>query len=388
MARPRTKTVMAHVPSYPDPTQEEVEPERSLSSEETEYQALETVMADLAGAQGAKITVYRLVKNSPMVFLFDCQPDSFSLNDLRDRFNGGSFRLYISRDGKLWKNKTISVEAPIKPASDLASGADLVIAMREGFERQGQIMRDILMTRPLGPPAAPVTPAVDFPSLIQSMSQLMGQMRPSVPVAAPSAPAPSMETMLNLVLKGIEIGREVSSAATDDGGIIGVVRDLIKSPILEQALRSAVPSTATAIAPTSPVALIDPTTPVAPIAPRPATQPVQTNGADNMNTKEMWIRAQLHFLVNKAEKDSDPELYAAYIVDNLPLDDVIAFIDRPDALEQMISLNPKVGDYRSWFESLRDEIKILLTPEDDSDIDDENVHGRPSPGNARDSSGR
>jgi hypothetical protein len=70
--------------------------------------------------------------------------------------------------------------------------------------------------------------------------------------------------------------------------------------------------------------------------------------------------AQLAELVKRAENDSDPALYAMFILDNVAEAQVRAFIERPDALAELIRVNPAVNDHLEWFAELRSHLIGLM----------------------------
>lgn len=72
------------------------------------------------------------------------------------------------------------------------------------------------------------------------------------------------------------------------------------------------------------------------------------------------FRVYLDSLVKKAAGGSNPELYAEYILDNAPEDQVRKFLGQPDALEQLAAINPGVAEHRAWFEALRDATLGML----------------------------
>ena len=87
----------------------------------------------------------------------------------------------------------------------------------------------------------------------------------------------------------------------------------------------------------------------APPAPSQEEQPVLQ--------KLQFVRAQINALLVQAARDRDPELYAAVMLDNLPdfitEDEILERFSAPDAIDTLIGLDSRVGQYRQWFEEFR-----------------------------------
>lgn len=73
-----------------------------------------------------------------------------------------------------------------------------------------------------------------------------------------------------------------------------------------------------------------------------------------------WLRGQLATLVKAAAKNSDPELYADLVLDQLPEDihgdRLLEFLMRADWFQMMAQFDSNVGQYHEWFTELREEI--------------------------------
>ncbi len=78
------------------------------------------------------------------------------------------------------------------------------------------------------------------------------------------------------------------------------------------------------------------------------------------------LKPYLSQMVERAARDSDPGLYAEFIVDNMPGPIINSWLARPDLLDYLISLDGRVAEHRDWFEELRAEIAAMLTEAQDS----------------------
>lgn len=73
-----------------------------------------------------------------------------------------------------------------------------------------------------------------------------------------------------------------------------------------------------------------------------------------------WLKEQLNTLVQKAQRGSDPDLYAEVVLDSLPEnihgDVLLDFLKRPDWFNLMAQFDPRVRDHSRWFGELRASI--------------------------------
>lgn len=308
--------------------------------------SLQQLLAELAGSATARVTVYRANRNEPLKYMFQCSPEAFSLDELRDTYHGGDFRLYISRDGQLWKNIKVSVEPPPAVQSPIVPAqADIVIAMREGFERQAALMREMMTAlRPQQPSLG------SLPELIASITAAIGALRsvaePRMPaMATPPPPAFDASKAVDLILKGVELARDLG----DGGGeksVMGLLGDLLKSPLLAEAVKA---QHAPPVRRANPVPASG-----APAAPAPAPAPQGAAPSVNgSNSEDAMLKTYITALVAKARAGSDPTLYADYILDNVPEPLIRHVLSHADIVGYLATIDPGVQAYREWFEELR-----------------------------------
>ena len=340
--RKKTVTTVEEVPIVEKDSVPTSQPDDALALNERD--ALAALMQELSGVSSARVTVYRATRNQPQAYMFACSPEAFSLDDLRDKYNGGEFRIYISRDGKPWKNMRVTVEPKVQSAQPEAPSpiAELASAMRDGFAQQAELLREALTARP-------ATPGVDINGLLQTLPSLLQSLR-TLTAPPPTEAAPESKA-IDMLLKGFELAKELRSEASDDGGLLSVVRDVLKSPLLAQAVAASsasIPSTPAPIRTTvaAPVAQPVSVPPIAPAAPTPnVTQPT---GVDMQA-----MRRYLALLCEKAAAGSDPTLYADLILDNAPEFVIRAVLNRqPSAIDALIADYPPVAQYREFFEEL------------------------------------
>ncbi|MDW8259653.1 MAG: hypothetical protein RML32_09450 [Gammaproteobacteria bacterium] len=198
-------------------------------------------------------------------------------------------------------------------------------------------------------------------ALLQSLPNLIQAFRSVVappPVAAPESKA------IDMLLKGFELAKELRTEAADDGGLLSVVRDLLRSPLLAQA----VAATTTSAAPVTPPISSPPFKSMPQPKPQPVSTPtpVSTNATSTSGETEM-LKRYLAYLCDRAAAGADPTLYADLILDNLPEFMIRSrLVRKPTALDALIADYPPVSEHRAFFEELIAALtEALNAPVDD-----------------------
>lgn len=325
--------------------------------------ALSEMMAGLQGAANSRISIYRILKNQPPSYVAECAPESFSLDDLRDKYNGGEFRLYVMKDGRLWKNMRVFVEAPPSRHDPVAASAtgglgDLLTVMREGFAAQAAALREATAVRPAGPP---MFSGDNLPAIITAVTGALVALRPPPPPAPPPQPAPDVDfasKSIDMFMKGLELARDLKEDASPaDNSIGGMLRTVLGSPLMAQAVAAATPQPR----PAQPrPAIAGPQQPQAQPQPQPQQsqpQPTQPEAADfNM------LHYYYGLLCQKAAAGADPVLYAEVVLDNVPDDTLNNLLTRqPTPLDALLAEYPAAAPHREWFATLIDTLLSAMT---------------------------
>jgi hypothetical protein len=317
--------------------------------------ALSTMLAELAGSSDeSNVTVYRDGKNQELGYLFKCAPEAFSLDDLRDKYGGGRFRLFITRNGTLYRNRVVIVEPPMQREAMPAASVDIAAVIREGFAAQAEALAKVV-ARPL----PSLLQGANLPEVITAAAGALTALRALFPAPPPPAPAPAVENESRAVdrfIKAFELARDLQAkgggAGDDDGGgVMGIVRELIRSPIIGQAMAAAAsaPRAAPAVVPK----------PAQPAAvthqPQPASEPEPE--ADPM-------AQYVALLCDCADKGADVSLYADLIVDRAPDALLRPLLAQLDPLAELESRYPQITERRAWFNELVDELRRSLAEVD------------------------
>lgn len=294
------------------------------------------------------LSIWRVMPNkAEMAFLFKCTPAELPIMErLRDEYEGGQFHVQVYKNKKRFKRFTVHVEPPKRnTVKEVKSEmAEMIKAVADQQERQFNMLRETMMQM-VGKPSTPA------PSQIETMTVMMGLMKSMKDFAAPAQPVNTVspDKMIDILMKGMELGRD--SGGGSETNFLDIVKEALKSPLLLSAASGAMSSI--------------PSLPQVKASPQlnspgsnPVNKPVQSE-APKMN----MLEHNLNMLISKAEKDSDPVLYAEFILDNVPEEIINQYILRDDLIEELVKINPKVANHKEWFLALRNHIQGVLTDE-------------------------
>jgi len=319
--------------------------------EEARLDALDGMIAEFSGAADTVVNVYRQGEGKNLSFLFRTNPDEMTGGEImercRDNYGTGDFRVHIRKGSRLVKNAPFSVEAKKEPdpASVQAnSGMDITAVMammQENNNRTMQMFSETMKAVAGQNNNAPVfDPVAAQASLMQQLAALK-QM---------SEPKDDSKSAVTMLIQGIELA---SKLAPKDG-------ETNSTDVLLEGIKQFAPAIASmANMPRAPApgtgAQIGP--------PLDAQAAADAEREKNMGIRNMVLRQQLGFLVKQAESGKNPDLYAELLLDQLGEVVVLDFIAKPDALDQLGTINPGVMGQRVWFEQLRAAILELTGPD-------------------------
>lgn len=307
--------------------------------------AVNSLLSEIAGDVNSSVTVYRTGPNQKNKFLFKCHPGDFSLEQLRDEYGGGDFRLYITKAGALYKNVGVSIEPPRRVPEQSAPKVvtpDLVDALRE-MQRQNTEQMQLFMLKMTEAMRANIPPPIDP---IAMQNQLLAQLASMKNLF--SRDEGPRENPLDNILKGIELAKSLQPAPVGEANTTDVLMEAIRTfgkPLAEGVARLQETASDSSRREPSPI---------------PA-QPAVKKGHPDMN---VVLRMQLKMLVAKARLSSDPALYADLILDSVAEEQVRAFLLKPTAIDDLIQINPEVAAVRPWFEAVITEIRAALDGEE------------------------
>jgi hypothetical protein len=360
---------------------------------------LESMMAELSGAMLAKVTVYRINKNGPAAYVYQCTPEAFNLDDLRNVYGGGEFRLYIMKDGQFYRNLKVVVEpkqiehaaAPVFPGKQETTALG---ALEARLARQDDLISEFYRQNMGAPQRQSILGDLDLPATITAISAAIVALRPPAPPPPPPAPEGNVDRAIDMLLKGIELAKELRNDSGEGDSMMGVLRDLIKSPMLAQAVAAAVPPGAQP--PQPQVFALPPTPPAQPpirgeshsaasqhlasAGVFPGKQPTQPEpfsmdvpqqpqllqaGVPEFDAVGPAIIRYLPLLCFKAMEGSSSQLYAEVILDSTPEGMIEPILEHTtgEICEYLALIYPPVRTEWDWFVSLVDEMRLMLEEE-------------------------
>lgn len=298
-----------------------------------------------------KIKYFRVLpQKGRRAWLFDILPSELPVMDrIRDHYGDGTYQASVFKNGSLYRKFQFDVERPkfpVQPVKETGTSeiSTVLAAIAEQNERQFQQLKELMLTR-----QAPVSGA-DPVSMMTAMLGAMVQMKNLVAPAQQSGGMGSME----LFIKGIEVAKELNSGDRETN-LLDVLNNIIKSPIVEHAMASygALP------APTAVNAAVQKLQP--PAQPKTAPSAPTNTGAETVKVPDMVIKQYINMLVQRAERGSDPELYADFVLDNAPENVIREHLANETIIEDLSKLDPRVAQHKEWFTSLRDSLLAALT---------------------------
>lgn len=358
-----------------EPVAEEVEYTEVIDgddeAEEQTLDQLEGLIGEFTGAADIVVNVYKQGEGKQISFLFRTSPDEMSGGEImercRDHYGTGDYRVHIRKGPRIVHNRGFSVEARKEPdpiTAQATGNADIIALITSQNQSQQQMfmatmtaMAEALKGREPPPPPDPVAMQN---SLIQALVALKGLAVPETTAKDP----------VELLIQGVTLANEMRPSEGDTNANDLVLAGLKAfAPTITEATRQGMLNQA----PPGPPGGPQPGAPGAPGAPGPGDPQLTADAAKerDMGLRQVMMRQQLAWLVKQASVGKNPDLYAELLLDQVGEQTVLEFIGKPDALEQLTAIEPRVKDYSVWFEELRACILELTAPEDGGHIERE-----------------
>ena len=300
------------------------------------------------------IKVYQVEeKTGKSDWLFNCQPEELPIMErLRDAYcdegKRSVFQIRIYKNKKLFRRFHYSIKGAkglLKISDNKNDMTAVLAAITQSQAAQFSQLKELML---VNKPA----PSFNMMEMMTGMVALMVQMKNLLP-----APASGNSTgNVDMLLKGMEFMRDFAGGGEGkETNMMDIIKELIKSPLLEKAIEGA-----------SAVVSSVPTNPVNPALAKPASELSPQNTGNN--TMNPIIKGYLNTLVKKAAQDADPELYAAFILDNVPEKTVREYLLRDDLMRVIVSVNPQAAQYSAWFDELKKNISEILNEDDTENL--------------------
>lgn len=308
--------------------------------------AIERVLAEIGGDTDASINVYAIRPGSRGGEFVDSFPvDAFAgeasfLKRIRDEFGAGEFRIQL-RHGRTFRvNRIVRIAPARERAPRDEPGAAVAAALArldEQFRRSEQLVREAITARPQQPESEEA-----FLRRLQLYREVLGG-------GAGASAARSGAESIEVFLQGLNLGRSLEPST--GAGTTDVLLETVKTlgPALVRAVqlgdRPALPA--------------QPARPAPPAKPAPAA-PGAPGDDPAMSAA---VRKLLEQLIDAAERDADPDLYAELTLDQVGPDAVQQLFAAGDPVILLGNLDPRVLEHRDWFTALQASLQELLADE-------------------------
>lgn len=320
-------------------------------TESPEDMALENILADLGGeGADASVHVYRVTPGKPNAFVGQFGPLEFSMEHLQANFGPGDYKIHVRQNGRLRANRMISIAAPRNPIQTVPQNQntnnDILTAMREGFQNMALMMQKTIETMVTMQPKAKTTR-----EMLEEMALMKSVFSDNVPKSDP--------------MQIIELASSLAEKIQPRTGEVG------NGEILLEAIKNFGPLLASGAAqqnfvPTPPAVIQQNPIQQSPIQQSPETDPM------------FMLKMYLNVLINHAEHEHDPAVYADVVLDTVGEEKAIEFLNGENWLEKLSEINPRVKEpkIKAWLYELRRHIMDLTSP-DNPGIDGDIVDSTP-----------
>jgi hypothetical protein len=339
-----------------------------------ELDALDKLRELSGGNSLAKFEVRRVLPSALAGYCTTLAGEEMTMERLQDELGPGTYAIRVRLPGgKFAGSDRVQIAdlpkhrqpaplaaAPVVSQPAPAGGGELGVvlaAMQRGTEAQISMLTSLVQSLINKP-----TPAgADTLDVIEKLAPLL---KPEKSDGGADA--------VKMLLQGIELGKDLGGSGGEAGfadvfmkGLDTIKTVAATQPQPRPSARRAGPAAGTVPAQELPN---NPSPPAAVVA-----QPKRE--VNPMLRVLQWIKNQTVMLCHQAARQKDPELYAELFLDNLPdgltEEMVMERMQKPDAIDELATINPMVLQYREWFEQFRDEVIELLQPTEDADEESE-----------------
>ena len=355
----RTKPAQEFIPADPEREAQAAYGRALLAAPETPEEpdpddvALQAVLSEL-GSSGtdAKVNIYQLDARQNRAFVGAFLPSEFSLERVQSEYGPGDYEIRVYNAGRLATRKAVKIAAPKNSTAvtiSTQSGIDagkIIETMNQGFQQIGQMFAQALGSLAQNQPKPKTT--LETLQEFQLMKEVFGQ------------PAPAQT---NDPMQMISMAMELSDKIRPREG------EPSAGEIMMEALKNFAPAINQMVTAPKPVMLpaqVIAHNPVPVQSPVPAQSPaVQTSE----NDMDLMTKIYVKTILAAAQNEADPETYANNILDLLPEETVLAFVNKPEWFAEVTKAVPEAAPFATWFTALKTCILDLTSLEDTSSVE-------------------
>lgn len=331
----------------------------------------ETALAEFPSTDDATISISRVLANNSSAFMFSYHPSEMSIAQLqtllRDKYDGGKFRVRGMSGKKLRMNQIIQIEStaiknnlPItSPVVAQQNNNEVVFAMMQsmtqGFQELGKL---IVQSQQNNAPQYDPQEAED--RFMQRMLQMKSLFADN---------APKQEMPVELFMRGMELGKELMGNVGESTSM-DIMKEAVKTlgPALANVLLSSKQQPQRARPTVAP-----PRARVNVVAPAlsPIANPIQT-AHDATAIPNLTEEENMQFLIKKyisdlcaaASRGEATMPHAEKLIADFGEDTVAGYIEAGNLMTQLAGYEPDVYQHAAWFESLSIDLETLIFEDD------------------------
>lgn len=306
--------------------------------------ALDAVLSELGGIDNGRVGVYRIDRAGGLEYVATLTPDEVQgeaslLEAIRRDYGGGSYRIHVRDAAGLIANRRVSIAE--RKAPDPSGAGHQMVAVMERMQAQfAQALQ--AMTLAQRPAVSEADAEEKVLARMQTMANILGTRSSGIDTSV------VMETLS----QGIELGKQLGGAAAGGQDSTGaVMAESLKAFTAMMLAQQRAPVR-------RPVPV--PARQVAAVPPQPVPQPegpatTAADGADELAA----MRTLLQVVMTGARRESDPELYAELVADQLGDEGVNELLRLPDPVALLVQLEPEADEHRTWLQALADALRVL-----------------------------
>lgn len=298
-----------------------------------ECEDLGRVLSELGVSSNAVVKVERIREGKRAEFVDEYPAAAFSLKGLQQDHGGGEYLLHgLDAKRQFVFRRQVPVAQPLQSAVPTAPAVNaldkLADVMRQGFEQQQVLLREVLTARPGVPATDPNTARREILQDLALMKEIMGggQQQSLGP-----------DKLLEVMKLGMDVAKDAAGGGEGWESIVG------------KAIENFGPSIAEAIASRQ---VATPTPAINHPAGMPPRLPAQPAAAPQQPKRGSGMKDYVGFLVERAKEGSDPMLYADLILDVVPEAMIRPLLGDGDPVARLAVIDPRVQQHAQWFREL------------------------------------
>lgn len=322
---------------------------------------LQAALSELGEAgSGGRVKIERVRPDKRTEYVTRMDASVFSLEALQEQHGGGEYRITIlDGAGKYRGSRTVIVAPPANAKPAAAAPSSEVAQLAEAIKKQGDLLLEFIVRGSAAPAQQPLDRKAFLDELLIYKQLFDGGNKSG-------GGGMGADQVLAILKTGMDIAKDGSGGSETNW-----------ADILKAGIEQVGPSLANALDAAAASAKAQPAT-AAPGRALPASAtkpaiaaPASSNPAGG-NVEKFDLKKWVSFLIEKAEKGADPELYADLVLDNIPeaqAPEIFAQLEGKTAEQVVVMLarfDERVNAHVEWFRDLGQAVLGALADDGDA----------------------